>query len=191
VVGVSIDKGDYATNSPDVQLDVVWPEGATVALISNDGGFGPSGGTETVPVAATIPWTLESSGSDRLPQIVYLRFPDSPTPTVTFTDNIVLDTTTPSVLDASLSKHAGKVRSTAARARLYKVQLRAREKISGISQVQLSAKRSGGTTVTLTKRTTRGILNLSRTLPVRMSARPQWARVRSAAGNWSKWHRVR
>jgi hypothetical protein len=140
----------------DVQFDVVWPDGATVALISNDGGFGPNGGTETVPVAATIPWTLESSGSDRLPQIVYLRFPDSSTPTVTFTDNIVLDTTTPSVQDATLSKHTAKRRSTAARGRLYKVRLRAKETISGISQVRFSARRSGGTNLVLKDRTRRG-----------------------------------
>jgi hypothetical protein len=190
-VGISIDNGDYATNSPDVELDVVWPAFAENTLISNDGGFGASGGTKTVPVATTIPWTLGSGGSERLPQIVYLRFPDSANPTVTFTDNIVLDTTTPTVQDATLSHHSAKQRSTFARGGLYKVRLRATEKISGIYQVRFSTRRSGGTTQTLRNRTTRGILNFSRTLTVRMTATPKWVRARSTAGNWSKWHRVR
>ncbi|MGH3054134.1 MAG: hypothetical protein ACRDL7_04050, partial [Gaiellaceae bacterium] len=190
-VGMSINNGDYATNSPDVELDVVWPTGATVALISNDGGFGPSGGTETVPVAATIGWTLQSGGSERLPQIVYLRFPDSENPTVTFTDDIVLDTTMPSVQDAAVRHSTAKRRSTQARSRLYRVRLRAKEKISGISEVRFSTRRSGGTSLTLKKRTTRGVLKLSRTLTVRTNGRPKWVRVRSAAGTWSMWHRVR
>jgi PKD domain len=181
-VGVSIDNGDYATNSTAVQLDVVWPPFAQNALISNDGGFGPSGNTQTLPVAATIPWTLASDGSQRLPQIVYLRFPDSASPTVTFTDDIVLDTTTPAVASATVLHSKG---------RLYKVRLRAKETISGISQVRLSTRRSGGTVLMLRDRTARGILKLSRTFSVRLGARPKWVRAQSAAGNWSKWHRVR
>lgn len=182
-VGLSIDNGDYATNSPDVQLDVVWPAFAANALVSNDGGFGPSGDTQTLPVAAEIPWTLASDGNERLPQIVYLRFPDSANPTITFTDDIVLDTTTPSVTGAAVtsSKHS----------RLYKVRLLAKEKISGISQVRFSTAHNVSKTVQLEDRRTRGVLNLSRTLTVKMSARPKWVRVRSAAGNWSKRHRVR
>jgi hypothetical protein len=182
VVGVSIDNGDYATNSPDVQLDVVWPEGTTLALISNDGGFGPNGGTKTLPVAASIPWTLASAGSDRLPQIVYVRFPDSPDPLVTFSDNIVLDTTAPSITAATLAGTKGQV---------YKVRLRAKEKISGISQVRFSTARHGGAAIHLSSRQKRGVRNLSRTVGVKLGARPRWVRARSAAGTWSKWHRIR
>ena len=189
-VGVSINKGDYATNSPDVQLDVVWPVFAQDALLSNDGGFGSGAGTETVPVAATIPWTLASDGSERLPQIVYLRFPDSATPTVTFTDNIVLDTTVSAVRKATLVHRASRPQSAVGGGRVYKVRLRASENISGISQVRFSTRRGGGTTITLTGRTTRGILSLSRTFSLRMTSAPKWVRVGSTAGNWSKWHRI-
>lgn len=180
-VGVSINNGDYATNSPHVNLDVVWPAFAENALISNDGGFGPSGGTSTLPVAPTIPWTLASEGSDRLPQIVYLRFPDSANPLITFSDNIVLDTTTPTVKSASATR----------RGKVYKVRLNANEKISGISEVRISHQRRGGTLVTLRNHTSRGILKLSRTITVRMGSVPRWVRVRSAAGNWSKWHSIK
>lgn len=183
-VGVSINNGDYATNSPDVQLDVTWPVFAQNVLISNDGGFGT--GTKTVPVAPTIPWTLDSGGSERLPQIVYLRFPDSANPTVTFSDNIVLDTTAPVVQAATI---AG-VKGTTPKARRYEVRLRAKEKISGISEVRFSRARHGGETVMLRDRSTRGVLDLWRTLTVRMPAAPKWVRVLSTAGTWSKWHQV-
>src|SRR5262249_27713694 len=43
-VGVSINSGNYATDSYAVDLDLVWPAGATSALISNDGGFNSTGG---------------------------------------------------------------------------------------------------------------------------------------------------
>ena len=193
-VGVSIDNGDYATNSPHVQLNVVWPAYAVNVLISNDGGFGPDEGTQTKQVAATIPWTLVSAGGERLTQIVYLRFPDSPSPTVTFTDNIILDTLTPTIQAATLVTKpaaAAKGRLTVKRGRLYRVRLRAKEKLSGISQVRFSASRHGGTTLVLTNRRRRGITNLSRALTIRMTAAPKWVRVRSAAGNWSKWHPIR
>jgi hypothetical protein len=180
-VGISIDNGDYATNSPQVKLNVVWPPFAENALISNDGGFGPSGGTSTLPLAQIIPWTLASGGSERLPQIVYLRFPDSANPLITFSDDIVLDTTTPTVKSARLIR-GGK---------FYKMRLQANEKISGISQVRISHRRSGGSVVKLRDRTRRGVLKLSRTFTVKMPAVPKWVRVRSTAGNWSKWHRVR
>ena len=51
-----------------------WPRLAETALVSNDGGFGAAGGTETVGLAARIPRTLASSGPERLPKIVYVRF---------------------------------------------------------------------------------------------------------------------
>lgn len=180
-VGISINDGDYATNSPNVTLDVVWPAYSVNALISNDGGFGSNGATTTVPVAPQIPWTLPSEGSDRLPRIVYLRFPDSSNPTVTFSDDIVLDTTTPTIQGAS------RVPGT----RGHEVRLRAQDTVSGISQVRFSTVRHGGTTVVLRDSTSRGILKLSGPVAVDTHAAPKWVRVCSAAGTWSRWHRVR
>jgi YVTN family beta-propeller protein len=181
VVGFSINNGDYATSSPNVTLDVIWPLFAQNMLISNDGGFGPSGSTTTVPVAASAPWTLAVGGSERLPHIVYVRFPDSAFPTVTFTDDIILDTTTPVV---STAKKAGSAAGG------YKVKMVAAEKLSGISQAQFSTTKSKGTTIVLTSPSKPGITKLSKTLIVPMSSAPKWTRVRSAAGKWSAWHAV-
>jgi hypothetical protein len=184
IVGFSINNGDYATSSPSVQLDVIWPLFAQNVLISNDGGFGPTGNTQTLPVAATIAWTLATGGSERLPHIVYLRFPDSAYPTVTFTDDIILDTTTPSISTAA--------RKASTSAGTFKVNLVATEKLSGISQAQFSTAKTGGKTgtVVFTKSSAPGILKLSKTVAVKMSSKPRWTRVRSAAGKWSTWHAI-
>ena len=182
-VGFSINNGDYATTSPNVQLNLVWPLFAQNVLISNDGGFGPSGDTETVPVGATIPWTLIVGGSERLPHIVYIRFPDSLYPTVTFTDDIILDTTAPVVTTA---RPAGRPA-----ANTYRVTMLATENVSGISQAQFSTNKSDATTLVLAPPNHPGVTKLSRTLTVSMSGAPKWTRLSSAAGKWSKWHAIR
>jgi hypothetical protein len=186
-VGVSIDDGNYATNSTRVRLYVVWPAYAIHALISNDGGFTQAGGTKTVPVASTIPWKL-SSGSGPYPTFVYVRFPDSKNPTVTFADDIIVDTTRPTVQGATSAGSSG----TAGKrhGRNYRVRLKAKEKLSGISEARFSLVKRGGTTITFTSPKRRGILKLRRVVAVRMAHRPHWVKVRSAAGNWSKWHRI-
>jgi hypothetical protein len=192
-VGVSINNGDYATNTTAVQVYVVWPALASSALVSNDGGFNVAGGTSTVPLAPTIPWTLRSEGSERLPKIVYVRFPGSPDATQTFTDDIVLDTTTPVVQSATSSGSATTASVAAAhrrKGRVFRVRLHATEKLSGISAAQFSTRPSGGITVTFTDRTHQGIQKFARIVKVAMTKHPRYVRVRSAAGNWSKWHRI-
>jgi len=193
-IGVSINNGDYATNSTSVQLNLVWPAYASEALISNDGGFGSAGGTKTVRLAATRPWTLRSAeNSERISQTIYLRFPDSGSPTQTFSDDIILDTTTPLIQNAALTS-AGKPRRTSSviRAHVFEVRLRAKEKVSGISSAQFSTLRHGrGTTLVLTNRKRRGIPTLKRVVGVKLARAPHWVRVRSAAGTWSHWHPIR
>ena len=156
-VGVSIENGDYATNTPHVQLYVVWPAFVGTALISNDGGFNAPGSTALLPVATQIPWTLESAGSERLPKTVYLRFPESTNPTNTFTDDIILDTTKPTIQTAQLlNVAAGATVASAHRAHAYRVRLGAREHLSGVSAAQFSSTRSGGAVVRFYAATRRG-----------------------------------
>ena len=65
-IGVSINGGDYATNSPQVQVNLVWPSAASQVMLSNDGGFGAAGRTMTRALAAQVPWTLAQTGPERL-----------------------------------------------------------------------------------------------------------------------------
>lgn len=189
-VGVSIDDGNYATNTPHVELNVVWPLGANEALVSNDGGFNAPGETVLQPVAATIPWTLRSAGSETLPKTVYLRFPDSATPTTTFSDDIILDQTQPIVQQAKLltAGHAG-ASAASNHGHAYRVRVRAREAVSGISVAEISDRRSGGTTVRVRSRVERGLTELSLVFAV-TGHTPRYVRVQSAAGTWSSWRRL-
>ena len=191
-VGISIDDGNYATNTTAVQLYVVWPAFASKALISNDGGFNAAGETKTVALTPAIPWTLRSEGTEKLPKIAYVRFPDSSFPTQTFTDDIVLDTTVPVIESATPAESAGPsaVTSAGRSGRVFRVRIHAREKLSGISMAQLSTNRKEGTTVVLTDRTRQGIRRLAQVVKARLAKRPRFVRVRSAAGNWSEWHRI-
>ena len=51
------------------------------------------------------------TGSDRLPKIVYLRFLGAGNDLLTFTDDIILDQTAPSVQTASLLSGAPRARA--------------------------------------------------------------------------------
>jgi PKD domain len=173
-VGVSINGGERYTNDPHVTLRLIWPASSVNSLVSNDGGFGTA---RTVPVSNAVPWTLESSGPERLPKTVYLRFDRS---TQTFQDDIILDETPPVVQSATVMPRGG-VAATSARARprRYRLRLKAKDKTSGVAKVQFAA------------RTSRPgkLLKYRRTMTV-SGARPKYVRARDRAGNYSRWRRV-
>jgi PKD repeat protein len=190
-VGVSIDGGDYATDSPYVQIDLVWPAAASQVMISNDGGFGTAGGTQTLALADAVPWTLEQTGSDRLPKTVYVRFLGAGIDTQNFTDDIILDETDPTLQSAQLeggaaSASAARARSKAKPRRLYRIRVLAQDRIVGVCAVDASARRAGGSVVTVKNCKDRGLGRLDRTVRFHLSAAPRYARVRNSAGDWSR-----
>jgi hypothetical protein len=196
-VGVSINSGDYAADSYAVVLDLVWPDGATSALVSNDGGFDAAGGTETIPLSAEVPWELENTGFNGLPETVYVRFLGAGIDTTTFTDDIILDETVPNVSSATLLGTSGSATSDAVtteslrrattRLNSYSIKICASEQVTGVSSVALSSVKSGGATFTFTSPKHKGILTFQRKITVSMARAPRYVRVRSAAGKWSRW----
>jgi len=194
-VGVSIDHGDYATNDPHVQVDLVWPAAAIQVMLSNDGGFGAAGATRTLALAAAVPWTLQQTGPERLPKTVYVRYLGAGIDTQNFTDDIILDQTPPTLQSASLVGGAGAAadtaRSSKPRIRSYRVRVKAQDKLVGVCAVALSAHKSGGSVVTLRNCRNRGFVKLSKTIAARLAARPRYARVRNSAGSWSRWLALR
>jgi len=188
-VGVSIDGGVFATDSRSIELDLVWPAGATSALISNNGGFNSAGRTETVALAPEVPWTLEYTGSDRLPKTVYVRYLGAGIDTENFTDDIILDEETPSISEATLLPPTSS-RSTqglTARIRSYRLRVVAAENLSGISEVETSLERKNGLVTSLAHAGRQGLLKLDKVITVTGIAAPRYTRVRSAAGKWSRW----
>ena len=196
-VGVSINNGDYATNNPNVTLDVVWPAGATEALVSNDGGFGAAGSTKTLALAPQVPWVLKQTGSDRLPKTVYVRFLGAGIDLNNFTDDIILDEIAPTLQSASLVDTAPRAMASDVipprRARLhkYRVHIRAKDAIAGICAVDASTRKSGGRVTTISNCRRKGIVTLSRIVLLPGASRPRYIRVRNSAGTWSRWLRLR
>ena len=175
-VGVTINRGAQYTNKPDVTLSIVFPAATTAMLISNDGGF--LAPLQTGP-ATSVAWKLDSSGPERLPKTVYLRFLTGPIASANFTDDIILDERAPVVDSASL---AGPARAAvAARTRTWRVKVKARDSNSGVGHVQ----------VTANKRKPGKLIAYRRAVKVKASARPRFLRARDRAGNYSRWKKLR
>lgn len=170
-VGVTIEFHAAFVKSPDVQLRISEPAGATSVLISNDGGF-DFAQSRSLAADDNYSWTLPTSGlSERLPRTVYVRFPGSANPTQTYTDDIVLDTTPPALQRVSLTGTT--------------LRVKARDAASGVGFVQIAT----GTTKTskrLTARYGRKAVKVSR----KLGKRPL-VRVVDRAGNTSRWVRVK
>jgi hypothetical protein len=166
--GISINDGDRFTNNRHVTLTARWPKYATSMLVSNDGGFD---GAEPRELHAHPKWKLASSGRERLPTTVYVRFAGGLAGNETYQDDIVLDLTDPELLDASVAP---------APRRHFKVHLRARDGISGVKSVQL----------TRSKQQPGPGHRFGRTISLSTSKAPRWARVIDRAGNHSRWVRI-
>lgn len=184
-VGASINTGARYTNSPDVAVSIVWPAFSATAAVANDGGFADQ---QTFPVQASVPWRLDSSGAERLPKTVYVRF-DQFGP-LTFQDDIILDETPPKILVATTSEPTGssaqaaasQTRADAARVstRKYKLKLRAKDNASKVPRMQITNRRGRpGKWLKYKPRPT-----------FKGTSSQIYVRVRDGAGNNSRWHRV-
>ena len=178
--GVTINKGARYTNDPDVTVGAVFPATTTSLLFSNDGGF--LAPTRFAP-QASVKWRLDSSGPERLPKTIYVRFLAGAIVGETFQDDIILDETPPKVRQASVAPVGAASARTAGAAALrrWKVRVRATDSNSGVARIQ----------VTANKRKPGRLLRYKRRLRVRSAKRPRWVRARDAAGNYSRWRRAR
>jgi hypothetical protein len=176
--GVSVEGGADFTNDRDVTLHLVYPESTTGVVMSNDGGFMTAMALDPSP---RMRWRLASSGSERLPKTVYVRFLSGPFVTDAYSDDIILDETRPRVVTAMAratraSKRTG-VPAGALRPRRL-VSVSARDNASGVAAVQVSVGRRNSR-ARFRPYTSGGVV-------VRGSGRI-WVRVRDGAGNVSPW----
>jgi len=179
-LGVTINNGAQYTNDPNVVVSANFPAPTTNLLVSNDGGFLAA---QTVPARRETPWRLDSSGPERLPKLVYVRFLLGPIVSETYIDDIILDERPPVVRQASFAPVAAgaSARAAAARLRTWRLRLRAVDTNSGVAKVQ----------VAVAKRRPGRLLAYKRRLGVRSALRPRFVRARDRAGNFSKWRRIR
>jgi 6-phosphogluconolactonase (cycloisomerase 2 family) len=135
--GVTVNQGAQYTNDPNVVLTIVSATNATEVRLSNDGGFGTA---QARPIAAagTYPWKLDSSGPERLPKTVYVRFTGLfGTSATTFQDDIILDETPPEIVDAAIAD-AGTGKTGATKAETVKLQIKATDNASGVDGMQIT-----------------------------------------------------
>jgi YVTN family beta-propeller protein len=133
-VGVSINSGDSYTNSKSVLLNLIWPEYATEARVSNDGGFA-SAKTSVLKLAPSVKWELDDSVKGVYTKVVYVRFSGIGDTAKSYTDDIILDTTAPVVESSTATGASGAIEVT----------LKATDDITGVDKVQI---KNGTTTVT-------------------------------------------
>ena len=172
LLGVTINDGDRFTNDPHVLVSPVWPAGSTRVLLSNDGGFRNA---VSRLLAVHVPWTLDSSGPERLPKTIYARFTPNGT---TYQDDIILDETAPALLVAEITS-SELVAARAHRKRIFHLHLRARDRTAGVNRMQIT-----------TDRHRPGRPRRYRSHP-KFKARTSkiFVRVRDRARNWSRWKR--
>jgi hypothetical protein len=170
-VGVSINAGKNFTNTKNVKLNLVWPDGATSVRISNDGGFSSSS-TRTSNLDLEIPWVLSSSTSSKATRVVYVRFSGSGIDqTRSYSDDIDLDVVSPRISSVTASSAKG----------LTRLKIRATDNLSKISKVIVNSKKSASGQI---------VLSFSSNVAVKGSKKNLWIRVQDGAGNLSGWRRI-
>ena len=143
-VGVSVNSAATFTNSTAVTLTIHEPSGANQVQISNDGGFSAPD-ARAISGSDTYSWNLASSGADRLPKTVYVRFTGSGIDsTQTYTDDIILDEAPPSTMAATLAPGDSTRAAVTTRKGGWTLKVRAEDSISGLDELLTSRSKSGG-----------------------------------------------
>jgi hypothetical protein len=94
-VGMTIDDGAQYTSDPEVTLSVIRPSWADSIRVDN---AGASAIRRRPRLGPKSPWKLASSGPERLPKTVYIRFG---TEVQTFQDDSILHQTAPAIQAAA------------------------------------------------------------------------------------------
>jgi YVTN family beta-propeller protein len=181
-VGVSIKNGDSYVNTKQVTLNLIWPEYATAARISNDGGFAASK-TQTKDLAASVDWELDDTVKGIYTKVVYVRFNGVADTTKTYSDDIILDTTAPTIETSSALAASSSV----------DLSLKATDDITGVNKVEI---RNDTKTVTKDYATKVSVPMADLALTVSSSGVRKSAttavdiRVSDNAGNWTGWQTV-
>jgi hypothetical protein len=176
--GVTVNHGAQFTNTPKVTVTAKFPAATTQILVSNDGGFDAPA---TFGPQADIPWQLDSSGPERLPKTIYVRFLNGQAISETYQDDIILDEIPPVVQQAAIVPAGAAARVQAAKVRKWAVKLKASDSNSGVDRVQ----------ITTNRKKAGKLLAYKRKLTVTSTTRPKYLRARDRAGNFSGWKKIR
>mgnify|MGYP000561856745 CR=1 FL=1 len=186
-LGMSINDGDLYTNSTQVQINLEGPNDAVAALVSNDGGFK----NQIQTGLGRITWKLDSAGDERLPKVVYVKFIlGNGSRTSVITDDIILDTTAPSLTDGSGTATnapddavlAQSLRFNFAPKNGAKLKIKGSDRNSGVSSIEIRTSSRGKpvfVSVSSSKASQFSVL-------VRTKSKKLYIRLKDKAGNFSK-----
>jgi hypothetical protein len=176
--GISISAGKPYSNTKNVTIEIKWPEYADAVRLSNDGGFGTAV-TQTKKLASSIDWTLDDSVKGVYTKVVYARFTGEGIDTTkTYSDDIILDTTAPTIETSSAAVASSSV----------DVSLKATDDITGVDKVEL---KNGFSTVTKDYAANLSVpvkdlgLTVSSASVRKLGTSSIEIRVSDKAGNWS------
>jgi hypothetical protein len=176
--GISISAGKPYSNTKNVTIEIKWPEYADAVRLSNDGGFGTAV-TQTKKLTSSIDWTLDDSVKGVYTKVVYARFTGEGIDTTkTYSDDIILDTTAPTIETSSAAVASSSV----------DVSLKATDDITGVDKVEL---KNGFSTVTKDYAANLSVpvkdlgLTVSSASVRKLGTSSIEIRVSDKAGNWS------
>jgi alpha-tubulin suppressor-like RCC1 family protein len=189
-LGVSIEDGAVYTDSASVSVYLSWPRGATAVILSNDGGFKVS---SRLPLSTLVSWKLQSSGSERLPKVIYVRYVlANGSRSETYQDDIILDETDPTLGTVNAARVSGTTVNAlsvfGAKISLKKPSVRmnvsASDANSGLDRIEI---KGGGKTLkfTVSPKTKKSVLTVT------TSRTSVQVRSVDRAGNVSKWKTVK
>jgi alpha-tubulin suppressor-like RCC1 family protein/predicted RNA-binding protein with TRAM domain len=185
-VGVSIEDGADYTDSPRVLVNLSWPRAAMAVLLSNDGGFR---NYKRISLSKTTTWTLASTGSERLPKTIYVRYVMSDgSRSETFTDDIILDETDPTVGQVSVRRVAetsvNALSLWSAKLPSVRMTVSASDSNSGLDRIEVKSGR---------KSVRYSVAPRSKKVSIVLTTQKRTVQIRSVdrAGNTSKWKTVK
>jgi hypothetical protein len=209
---VSINEGDEFVSNTKVKISIVGPGmwkgtmgAATRAELSNDGGFKSSSFFDLVNSRGVIDWTLQASRDGTFTKIVYVRFWNcygAPAfGSSTLTDDIILDTTKPTIVGVGAVADSGRsgvaisaVRSSAASKGAARVTVRGSDSISGVGAIEFRASPRGSTTKVIVSggggSVSARARPVAKSIKVSLAVKRFQVRLVDRAGNASGWKTV-
>lgn len=178
--GISLNSGSAYTNSKSIKIGLIWPEYATSARISNDGGFAASK-TLTLPLNAVVDWDLDDSVKGLYTKVVYVRFNgDISAFSQTYSDDIILDTTAPTIESSSAKLSSANL----------EVNIKATDDVTGVDKVELASDKASTVKAyasSLSVPASEVGLGVASAGVHQFAARVLRVRVSDVAGNWTEW----
>lgn len=182
---VSINAGSMFTSSQQVRLGLSLLPGTASMQVSNDAGFGD--GAQKIGRVSELDWLLSAPIDAKISKVVYVRYFNQDGGLIgTLSDDIILDSYAPLISKTNVTKSSGKttlVFSKAKKAKKMQLNVTAIDNISGLSKIQISAKKTSDYNSAIDFQ--------PKTKITALPGATIYVRVQDAVGNWTTWKSVK